>query len=148
MFAVRTISACPEDMIKLGQKARGEGFRFIDRLIEDFQSGANTFSAPGEVLFEVRDSGRLIAVGGLNGDPHFVGKRTGRLRRIYVDPDYRRKGVGRILVGAIESTAKAHFSELHLFTDSDRAAGFYASLGYADVSNVEHVSHIKTLSSG
>jgi GNAT superfamily N-acetyltransferase len=148
MFAVAEITVLPEDILALGQRARCEGFRFIDRLIEEFHSGANTFSAPGEVLFEVRDGGRLIAVGGLNRDPYVSGKRLGRLRRVYVDPDCRRQGVGKILLDAIECAAKTHFSELRLFTDSERAASFYASLGYAGVLDVEHFSQVKALSSG
>jgi hypothetical protein len=53
----------------LADAARREGYRFVDRLVDDWISGTNRFSEPGEILLGVFDEAELIAVGGLIRDP-------------------------------------------------------------------------------
>lgn len=145
MPAIFQIEALPDDICELASKAREEGFVFLDRLIKDFGTGENTFAKTGEALFAVRDKGRLVAVGGLNIDPRAHDQSVGRVRRLYVDPESRRDGVGKMLMEVIEQAARKSFSELRLLTDTERGARFYNQLGYRQVSGLEHVSHIKSL---
>lgn len=142
---VSKIGVLPDDIPELATKARKEGFAYLDRLIKDFEAGKNTFAKTGEALYEVRENTRLIAVGGLNIDPYASGAAVGRVRRFYVDPDYRRRGVGTLLIQEIEHFAAKSFSELRLLTDTARGAQFYAQLGYQKVVGREHVSHFKKL---
>lgn len=135
----------PDGIDELARSARNEGFRFLDRLIGDHRSGDNTFARPGEVLFAAREGGRLVAIGGLNVDPFDSNGNTGRLRRLYVDPTCRGRGLGKDLVRALENVAAQHFETLRLFTDDANAARFYRFLGYSEVALVAKVSHQKIL---
>jgi GNAT superfamily N-acetyltransferase len=64
---------------------------------------------------------------------------------MYVRDDHRGRGVGRLLVNAIESHARASFDALRLFTDNPVAASFYAALGYAVVNDSDRATHRKML---
>ena len=142
-WALESVAMLPDEIEVLAASARHEGFRFVDRLIEDYRSGANTFAKPEEVLIAIRQNGRLVGVGGLNIDPFEGSVNVGRLRRLYVDPNFRGRGVGRALVRALETIAVQHFCTLRLFTDDHDAARFYRSLGYAAVSSDANASHQK-----
>lgn len=137
------VAMLPDGIECLALSARNEGFRFLDRLLKDYRSGANTFAKPGEVLCAIREGGRLVGIGGLNIDPFDGSGRTGRLRRLYVDPAFRGRGVGRALVCALEAVAVQHFCTLRLFTDDSDASRFYQSLGYTAVSSDAKASHQK-----
>ena len=136
-----------DPLVKL---ARVENVRFLDKLVNDYNTGENTFSAEGEALFTVFVGGELVAVGGLNINPYQALEhhtRVGliaRLRRVYVHPGYRRRGIGAALVRRIELGASPYFELLYLFTDSPRAVTFYESLGYSPVKH-KKVSHYKRL---
>ncbi len=145
MITVSGVNLLPNDFAELADRARSEGFRFIDRLIVDFNSAANTFSAPGEAFFEARNEGKLVGVGGLNRDPYAADGTVGRVRRVYVDPADRGKGIGVALMDAIEATARRSFRELHLFTDTVDAANFYSRLGYRVILCGRNASHSKTI---
>ena len=82
-----------------------EGYRFIQRLCDEWISGANRFSAPGEALFLAIADGRVVGVCGLNCDPYRHDPRTGRVRRLYVSRAHRRSGVGRALLEAVVAYA-------------------------------------------
>ena len=141
---IHRIQQLPNDIAELAELARAEGYRLIDRLIDEFQSAQNTFSLPGEALFEARSARALVGIGGLNVDPYCAGGTTGRIRRMYVRNDHRGRGVGRLLIHAIESRARARFDELRLFTDKPAAAAFYLALGY-DVVEDSGATHVKRL---
>jgi GNAT superfamily N-acetyltransferase len=111
-------------------EARRAGFRALDRLVEDWASGANRFEGPGEALFAALDGGRVVGVCGLNKDPYAPGERVGRVRRLYVLAAYRRRGVGRLLVGQAVVRASGGFERLRLRTDSEGAARFYEALAF------------------
>ena len=49
---------------------------------------------------------KLIGIGGLNEDPYTENNKIGRVRRFYIAKEYRRKGVGRLLLLRILSDAK------------------------------------------
>ena len=56
-------------MDALSAEARNQGYRFIDKLLDEWTSAKNRFDAPGEVLCGHLDQGLLVAVGGLTHDP-------------------------------------------------------------------------------
>lgn len=145
MVTISQIGVLPPDMAEVLDRAGRESFGALDRLVSEFESGANTFSAPSEALFEARDAGRLVGVAGLNVDPFDASGSSGRLRRLYVLPQCRRLGVGRAIVEAVERSAQSRFRVLRLFTDSPDADRFYVALGYEPVSGSTRVSHRKFL---
>jgi GNAT superfamily N-acetyltransferase len=110
-----------------------EGFSFIDRLIADWTSGANTFSRPGEGLLGAFADGQLVGVGGLNADPYLPATDVGRIRHVYVLGSWRHKGVGRTLIDRLVGEAGGLFGELRLRTDTAGAAAFYLRCGFSPV---------------
>jgi len=145
VVSISQVSALPDGVSELALAARKEGYRFVDRLIAEFEDGTNTFSQSGEALFEARMDDALVGVGGLNRDPYIDNPDVGRVRRLYVHPDFRREGVATLLMDAIELAAQHYFSELRLLTDTSGGASFYSRLGYAPVTNEKKVSHSKRM---
>ncbi|HEY9661636.1 MAG TPA: GNAT family N-acetyltransferase [Allocoleopsis sp.] len=106
------------------------GFRAIDRLITDWETGANRFDRPEEALFIARQGDRILGVCGLNHDPYIDSNQIGRVRRLYVMQDSLRQGIGRTLVHQVIEVAKLSFDRLHVRTTNPIAAQFYQSLGF------------------
>ena len=129
---------------KLRAESLQEGFRFMDRLCEEWASGANRFDAPGEALFLAIDDGQVVGVCGLNRDPYGHDVRIGRVRRLYVLPSHRRSGVGRALLETVIAHARNYFDLLRVRTEA--ASDFYTAHGFRrDVSDAEatHVLEFK-----
>ena len=67
-----------------------EGYDFIRKLWDEYQSGVNRFNAQGAVLIGVYDGDTLIAIGGVHPDPYLTQATIGRVRHVYVLPEHRR----------------------------------------------------------
>ncbi|WP_282937381.1 GNAT family N-acetyltransferase [Paenibacillus sp. RC67] len=132
------LSSLVEESIK-------EGFRHLQRLINDYESGVNTFDKQGEALFLAYDKENLVGVCGLNQDPYANDKKVGRVRRMYVSSGSRRKGVGRLLMQAVITEARRHSSMLVLRTDNPKSDLFYQSLGFIADAKSNHYSHVLQL---
>ena len=117
-----------DELAPLTRAALAEDFRAVQVLIEDWRSGENRFDRPGEAVFVARLDGALVGVCGLNRD---MLRDAGRVRRLYVLPEHRRKGVGRRLVAAVSAKAVESFPELVLRTLDPAAASFYEALGFS-----------------
>lgn len=137
----------PTQIQELAKQAQKEGFQFVDRLIEEYESGKNRFNQPGEFLLFVYDDEKLIACGGLNQqwNENEIDNRIGRVRRFYVLPKYRKHGVGKQLLQHLEKNARANFSALCLNTDTKSAAHFYQKQNYVFVENHPNYSYFKYL---
>jgi GNAT superfamily N-acetyltransferase len=122
-----------------------EDFRFLTRLADEWRSGAERFDRPGALLLGVYRGAKLIAVGGLTPDPYEADAALGRLRHLYVHPEARGQGVGRLLVAALEAEARNHYSALTLRTDTERAARFYESIGYTRLAAGGTATHRRAL---
>lgn len=114
----------------LAAEAAGEGHAFLKRMQDDWDTGKNRFSAPGEYVVGINLGDRLVAIGGLNKDPYAIEATTGRLRHLYVATPHRRSGVGRALVDTLLSQAGSYYHRIRLRTDSAEAAAFYESYGF------------------
>ena len=123
------------------QASTKEGFALLERLRDEWKSGANTFALAGEALFEARQQGRLIGICGLNRDPYANDPSVGRVRRLYVAPEVRRMGVGRQLVAAVLREACSHFATVCARTTTSDGALFYQALGFHRTSSVPTASH-------
>ena len=87
---VQQLKQLPEDIHRRCDESRAQGFRFLDRLVADFESGANRFNQNGEALFGVLEGDACVAVGGVNRDPLSTDTGIGRVRRVYVRREHPR----------------------------------------------------------
>ncbi len=74
------------DLLNEGEAA---GYRFLRRVIEEWDAGVNRFAGHGEALFAAEIDDRLVGVCGLSVDPYLNIPRIGRLRNVYVLAEYR-----------------------------------------------------------
>ena len=117
-----------------------EGFKFVRRLRDEYQSGVNRFDQPGEALLLAREAQTVIAVIGLNRD---LQAQPGvmRVRRFYVLPEHRNNGLGKtMLLKVIQLARDTHAKSLELHTDNPQAVRFYERNGFQTL-NSSHASH-------
>lgn len=117
-----------------------EGFHFLDRLCDDWASGANRFDAPGEALFLAVIGSQIAGICGLNRDPHAGDPRIGRVRRLYTLPSHRRHGVGTALINAVITHARGNFQQLRARTEE--AGHFYVARGFRATNQVPEATHV------
>ncbi len=131
---------------KLVEESEAEGYRFLRRLVDQYEDGSNTFNQTDEVLYGVWDhQDHLLAIGGLNRDPYSTKDSVGRLRRFYISANARRQGVGTKLLQKILENAQGHFDELVVRTDSSAADAFYRANGFSGDLGLPEATHILVL---
>ena len=133
------------DIEELVAESLGAGFELLERLWRDWQSGTNRFERPGEALVAARAAGRIIATCGLNIDPYADDSSVGRVRRLYVAPRHRRRGIRRRLVTAVCAQARKEFRELRVRTGRAGADAFYEAMGFTRTNGVAHCTHALAL---
>ncbi|UXV22152.1 GNAT family N-acetyltransferase [Pseudomonas fluorescens] len=141
--AIRKLEELPEQIRVLEAQAVAEGFRFLTRLITEWENRSNRFDQPGECLLGVFRHGQLIAVGGMSCDP-YAGPGIGRLRRVYVAPAMRGRRIATVLVEQLLEYAAVHFQAVRLFTDTPQATQFYLRCGFQPIED-DKATHVKSL---
>jgi GNAT superfamily N-acetyltransferase len=149
MIAIRKIELPLPGMESLRAEARDEGYNFIETLIQEWESGTNRFQGPGEILCGHLDEGLLVAVGGLTCDPFARRPDIGRIRRVYVRPAWRNKGVGRALVTALVEAAGRYFRCVRLRAENEGAARLYENMDFVPIASPDatHILHFDRNSS-
>lgn len=122
------VANLPDGFDALRADAAQEGFRFVDRLADEWNSGANRFDRPDEALMFVQADGELAGIGGLSVDP-FVPKAL-RMRRFYVRPPFRRIGIGRLLVGALPERTRLSGRDVMVNADTPGGPFFWQAMGF------------------
>ena len=56
------------DLLPLLEDSEREAFRFVSRVLHEWQTGDNRFAQPGEALFGAFDGDRLVGICGLMVD--------------------------------------------------------------------------------
>lgn len=130
MLIRRLQSVIGRELDPLLGAAEAEAHRFVQRLVDDWGSGANRFDSPDEALFGAYLDGRLVGICGLNRDPYTAADGVGRVRHLYVLPEFRGQGIGGELVQAVMTAAAGRFRALRLRTDSQAAKRFYERRGF------------------
>lgn len=131
---------------QLVKESEAEGYRFLTRLVNDFQDGTNRFNKPGEALFAVQNEvGDVVAVGGVNQSPFSEDTQVARLQRFYVLGDARRQGVGSMLLKQIVYHANGIFNEMTVRTESSKADAFYRSNGFQLDDSASETTHVMKL---
>jgi GNAT superfamily N-acetyltransferase len=117
----------------LAPLAEAEGYRFVGRFLAELPASTVVDDVIAGFV-AVFDHDCLIAFGGVTRDPYHTRSDVARLRHVYVRRDRRGEGIGRHLVSALETRARAAgYQLLRLRTDTVAAAHFYEHLGYSIV---------------
>ncbi|MEM7659853.1 MAG: GNAT family N-acetyltransferase, partial [Bacteroidota bacterium] len=120
-------------------QSEAEGFRFLRRLLQEWETEVNRFQLEGEGLFGWVVEQKLVATLGINQVIHAPQKA--RLRRMYLHPAYRRTGIGSQMVQEVALRYQSQYELLELFTDTSQGAAFYESLGFSPIFGVPSISH-------
>ncbi|PGH80628.1 GNAT family N-acetyltransferase [Bacillus thuringiensis] len=130
----------------LVQDSEEEGFNFLIRLISEYKNEINTFNKTGECLYGIFQGDMLIGVGGLNEDPYTKDNKIGRLRRFYISKDFRRIGLGNLLLNQLLCHAEKYFEVIVLHADTKQGDAFYTANGFVKEGLYKGSSHYKVLS--
>ncbi|BBV73967.1 GNAT family N-acetyltransferase [Klebsiella electrica] len=132
----------PDDpgFIALRSESLAQHFNMLRRLAENWQSGKNRFSAPGEKLLGAFVAGQLVGVCGLNIDPFSPQLRAGRIRHLYISDAFRRQNIGQQLLVAVITHSGTWFDFLNTHAPPS-AWPFYESLGFRPVYDEPRVTH-------
>lgn len=130
-----------DNLTEMLKESTENGFRAIQRLVQEWVSGENRFERLGEALFLAQQDNQLVGICGLNIDPYSMTAATGRVRRLYVMRDYRRRGIGRALLRQLIAEACLSFDWLHLRTSDAVADHLYRSIGFTPHFDCEYFTH-------
>lgn len=122
----------PDGFETLRTAARAQGYKHIDRLAEDWASGACKFTHDGEALFAAYVGDTLAGIGGVTREPSDPEGAVMRARRTYVLPDFRSQGVGRALAGAIVQQGLQRAPRVTVNAHPDSHA-FWERMGFARI---------------
>lgn len=128
-----------ENVAALAEVARAEGFEFLDRLLREWRDGVNRFDGEGEALFGAFREGRLVGTGGLTRQRADLG----RVRRVYVHPEWRRSGVATAILADVLALARSRYPAVVLYTETPEAARLYERMGFLPESTdgPDHATH-------
>ncbi len=130
-YYIKKIKSAKLDILNtLALNAGNEGISFITTMIDEWNSGKNNFMKDGEVLFGAYIHNECIGIVGINIDPYTDNPNLGRVRHLYVSPQFRGQGVGRQILKRIIHHAELHFTDIRLYTNNNIASGLYETSGF------------------
>ena len=119
-----------------------EGYRFMKRFVEEFDSEENMFEKEGEGLFAAKIDDKIVGIICINIDP-FLNKETiGRIRNLYVLPQFRNRGVATALLSTVIELGRLHFQMLTIYSDNGHAERLYTQYGFYKSNDYYRTSHI------
>ncbi|MGO4138318.1 GNAT family N-acetyltransferase [Rhizobium brockwellii] len=118
----------PQEIADLESEARREGYRQVARLIDDWSTDAVRFDRDGERLFGAYVDDALVGIGGVTVETAMSGAL--RMRRFYIRPAMRGRGIGRMLARALLDHARPFCTVVTVHAGNDAAAKFWESLRF------------------
>jgi GNAT superfamily N-acetyltransferase len=134
------VSELPPGFDVRRREAAAEGFIHIDRLWDEWQSGSNRFTQPGERLFGIWKGDQLAGIGGVNLD--YVLANGLRIRRFYIRPAFRRMGAGRQLAQALLAAIAPLGKPVVLHAPYPASARFWEAMGFVADARDEHTHRL------
>ena len=134
------------DLLRLNDLAKSENVNVVSKLIGSWSDNRSFFGERGEGLWIVRttESGEVIGVGGITICPTFMESR--RVRRFYIAPHWRRRGVATALANqCIERAKSAGVSTVTCHAAASAMAPiFWEALGFVPIEDpdITHVMHL------
>ncbi|QSO45627.1 GNAT family N-acetyltransferase [Alicyclobacillus mengziensis] len=141
VVVTRVIDLNVDDVYPLVLESEKEGFHFVRRLYDEYVSGTNRFDRDGEALFVAHQLNQIVGICGLNQDPYTQCCTVGRVRRLYVHPDFRKHGVGGRLLFNVIMEARRFYTTLTLRTDNPVADQFYRVIGFSTDHLPDNATH-------
>ncbi len=135
---ISRITRLPEGFDHLLNEAGSEGFDNMSVLRDEWADGSNRFERPGEMLALATLGGDLAGIGGITQD--FVDPGWLRMRRFYVRPAYRRRGIGRQIALYVLAHARPLNRPIALYAGGAEAEAFWPTLGFVPTDR-EHTTH-------
>ena len=115
--------------------------RNMTLLFQRWNSGTERFDKEGEALYAARIDHKLVGIAGTTREPDYC-EPAMRMRRLYVLPQYRRRGVARILAQKCMETGLKVAPILTCNAKASLAAGpFWLSLGFSEI-DLPNITHI------
>lgn len=139
---IKTINSLPNGFDELINMSAQEEFDFLSKMKRSWESNENCFNKPGESLYGIFEEKVVIAICGRNIDPYLDDDSVGRVRHLYVNKEYRRRGLARLLVERVIEDGQKYFSSIRLRTHNSQACDFYKSLGFNEVIDDEFATHV------
>ncbi|WP_082929071.1 GNAT family N-acetyltransferase [Rhizobium aegyptiacum] len=133
----------PEAIAGLAREARQEGHLHIARLVDEWSAGETRFSRDGERLLGAFAGETLVGVGGVTVEPAML--EALRMRRFYVCPGMRGRGVGRMLALTLLNHARPFCRCVTVHVENDGATKFWESLEFRprDQNGYTHVLDLR-----
>ncbi|HSL74305.1 MAG TPA: GNAT family N-acetyltransferase [Ilumatobacteraceae bacterium] len=143
MGGVRVRSATefvPESLTALAEQADAEGIRVVRAIIDRWESGEERYDRSGEqLLVAVTDDG-VVGVGGLTICPTVPDAL--RVRRFYVHPAWRRRGVAAAITSALLASWPRDVSVITCNAQASAAAPrFWEAMGFEPVADAD-ITHV------
>jgi GNAT superfamily N-acetyltransferase len=131
--SIHQLFVLPSEIESLIQISEKEGFNFLSRMRNKWNTEESQFDKTGEAYFGYFINEKLVGVGGINQDPYQPGTSTGRVRHFYVHPEFRRKGIGAAILKKVVRVGCEYFNRLRLRTLNPEANHFYEAFGFSQV---------------
>ena len=141
-YRIATASDCVE-LTRLRMKMRGEldaDFREEDLYLPTLNFFRRNIGSGQHAAFVCEDEGRIVATAGMTffemmpTSAHING-RAARLMNMYVEPEYRRKGIASRLLGFAMRYAKDHSVSKVMLNPSRMGEELYKKYGFERAGN-------------
>jgi len=131
----------PVGFQNLMQRSRDEGIKNMSMLQDNWLSGAERFNKNGAALFGAFFESELIGLGGTTKELGYTAPAM-RMRRLFVLPHWRRKGVAGLIAHHCMDWGLQSAKTLTCNAQaSDAAAPFWERMGFEPVS-LPRITHI------
>ena len=124
---VRVEHELPDGFEALRAEAEAEGHRHMTRLAVEVGETAELFVA----LLAAFEEGELLGIGGMTAEP--TDAAAIRMRRLYVAPAARGRGVARAIANALLHEALAQTRLVTVHAGNPGAERFWEAMGFACV---------------
>jgi GNAT superfamily N-acetyltransferase len=142
MIIERVTSLDNYGLSRLLALSKSEGYKFVQKLYDEYFDGTNRFNQNGESLFLAKSKDEILGIGGLNIDPYLNDTNIGRVRHLYLLPEWRCKGIGKELLITIIEESRTHFESITLYTDNPIADKLYTNFGFVRAEGIYKASHL------
>lgn len=124
-----------EEYLRFNQKVIAECLNIhfdLNAILKQEPKKLSQFSPPTGFFLCVQDNLKMIGCAGLRS----LTPQISEIKRVYLKPEYRRQGVGRLLLKTLlEKATKSGFKRVRLdcFQGLIAAKNLYKSLGFQDI---------------